>query len=490
MSLWLLLLWKSPLTLLAMNEGIQDWPQFKLPAWMGGMEVSLPQISLVGFFHYHPRVLDGWVTSQITVVQDSFRRITTVRDREVNVETPIALNGKLIMGLEGHHLRETFRQNRACLLIWGEGGAGKTSLACQIARWAMSEEKAVRPCAHRMLPILIEDNFDFDVSNGKNLFTEVISGQLRNLLGSSEAPRAHLVEQLLRRQRILVIVDGLSELNETTRNRLRPVSADFPANALVITSRRDESLDGAAKTALHPMRIQGNRLSSFVEGYLRLRGKRDLFDDAEFFNGCSKLTAMVGERDTTVLLAKLYVEQMVASKARGEVKLPENVPDLMLEYLNEINRKEAKHDDRTVQTVAKTIAWECIRQTFHPTPARIDEIVRRLGGGVAAEEKSRYLEDSLRLAQTVGVARDRVKLGLDPLAEYLAGLWVIENYGDDERLWRDLLAGAEAVPGSPETIKGFLTATLDCCLSKGSEAKVPTFVTSVLSERVKHASGE
>ena len=114
------------------------------------------------------------------------------------------------------------------------------------------------------------------------------------------------------------------------------------------------------KTTLHPTRIQGNRLSSFMDAYLVQRRKRALFDDPEFFDGCNKLSVMVGDRDTTVLLAKLYAEQMIASKERAQDKLPENIPDLMLDYLNELNRKEPELSDWAVHRAAKIIAWECL----------------------------------------------------------------------------------------------------------------------------------
>jgi hypothetical protein len=85
-----------------------------------------------------------------------------------------------------------------------------------------------------------------------------------------------------------------------------------------VTSRIEESLDGVTKTTIHPTRVQGNRLSSFTEAYLGQRGKRALFDDAEFFDDCRKFSAMVGDRNITVLLAKLYAEHMIASKEKAE----------------------------------------------------------------------------------------------------------------------------------------------------------------------------
>jgi HEAT repeat protein len=174
--LWLALLWKYPLALWRINEILEHLPKVKLPGWLGGVEISVANLCLVGFFHYHPRVLDGWVSKHMVAAQDQFATIATVQQREVHVEVPVELDRKVIPGLKAEDLKAPFARNSACLLIWGEGGAGKTSLACQVARWGMSEDAATRPCAHRMLPVMIEQDLDLEVGQGRAVLTEVIRG--------------------------------------------------------------------------------------------------------------------------------------------------------------------------------------------------------------------------------------------------------------------------------------------------------------------------
>ncbi|WP_337441865.1 hypothetical protein, partial [Fischerella thermalis] len=70
------------------------------------------------------------------------------------------------------------------------------------------------------------------------------------------------------KQRIIVIVDRFSELNATTREAIVPDSPEFPVNALVITSRIEEKLGRVNKTIIKPLRIEANKLSSFMEAYL------------------------------------------------------------------------------------------------------------------------------------------------------------------------------------------------------------------------------
>jgi hypothetical protein len=220
-----------------------------------------------------------------------------------------------------------------------------------------------------------------------------------------------------------------------------------------------------------------------MESYLQTRGRRGLFDGMEFFRGCERLSAMVAHRDITVLLAKLYAEQMISSKERGQPMLLDSIPDLMLEYLNELNRKQSQRNDRAVHSDAKIVAWECLRQTLRPAAADIDSVLTALGGNADAEERFQYLEQKLRLVQTEGAGRDRVKFALDPLAEYLAGLYLVEHNRSDDQLWRALLARARDAQGAPDSIRGFLLALRDCCLAKGAECGVPLYVANELAAR-------
>jgi hypothetical protein len=106
----------------------------KLPDWMGGGEASLGHVLVLGFFHYHPKILDAWISRHIATAQVRFGHMSTVHEREVHVEVPVELDRKVVPALNPVDLRGTFERRRTCLLVWGEGGAGKTSLACQIAK--------------------------------------------------------------------------------------------------------------------------------------------------------------------------------------------------------------------------------------------------------------------------------------------------------------------------------------------------------------------
>lgn len=280
-----------------------------------------------------------------------------------------------------------------------------------------------------------------------------------------------------------VAVIMLPVLSKETREVIHPDHPDFSINALIVTSRVEESLSQVTKATIKPLRIEGNRLSSFMEAYLTQQGKRDLFTDPEFFDACSRLSLMVKQRNITVMLAKLYAEQLIAAKKEAlqdvALQMPDNVPDLMLSYLNELNRaeREDRLENRTVHHDAKLIGWEYLQSTYSPTSITREDAITILGD----DKRLTYLEQNLRLIQTKGPAQDRICFALDPLAEYLAGLHIVEHYGQDETAWQHFLEQVDERLDASNTISGFLLAVRDCCLAKEQDIRVPDFVISKLN---------
>ena len=198
------------------------------------------------------------------------------------------------------NLQSCFEKKRNCVLISGEGGAGKTSLACQICKWAMSDDPSMRLSKHPMIAVLLELE-NLEAGNGEDVLIEAVRTELCYLIDPVDPPSLELVKKLLESRRILVVVDGFSEMTEVDRNKLRPGSAEFAARALVITSRLEEKLAGVDFTLIKPMRVQGDHLSTFMDAYLVQRNKKDLFTDEEYFHDLGTLSKMVREREITVL---------------------------------------------------------------------------------------------------------------------------------------------------------------------------------------------
>ncbi len=482
-----LVYWFSPLRMLRLNDfslssGITIRNQYFETTIHPG------QLLLIGFLCYQPRVLDAWIGKHVGVARQEFRKRSTVWERLVHISLPVLCDGDEITCFSPANIRSTFEGGQGCVLIWGEGGAGKTSLACLIAQWAMAEDPSVRLCKHLMIPVLIEEDLNNLVSASPFQLSESVRGQLRTLLHLEDQIPHDLLRHLLVKKRVLVIMDHLSEMSPATREKVRPGDPEFPVNALVVTSRTKNELEGRSKVVIQPLRVHLEMLVNFIKRYLHEKGKNDLLTDpAELFEECKRLSFIAGKRGITILLAKLYIDLLIARK-EGHVddQLPNNVPELMVHYLNLINGRATEHglDDVAVQRVAKIIAWECLKQSFSPTQAARDTVVHALSDEVSPENALRYLEDRLHLITTVGPEKKQVKFTLDPLAEYLAAMQLVELCGNDETRWREFLEKADSVCESREQISEFLSAVKDSCLSKSAETHLPEYVLRELARRL------
>jgi hypothetical protein len=490
-SLWFAILRLRPLWLLRINDALKPY-EFKLPETWGGAPVRIRDLTFISIFIYRPRVLDSWVSAHIKTVREQFSQRNTVKSRATYIPVSFELDDKKLPQLRGQDLPAIFTKKRICLLIWGEGGIGKTSIACQIADWAMERDKTKRLCKHLMIPILIEEELDSKVAAGKHPFFEAIRGQLKSITNHPTPIAEELLQKLLQQRRILVIADHFSEMAETTQKQIDPNAADFPINALVVTSRLDSTMGKINKNTLHPLRIEGSELSAFMEKYLDKLGKLNLFNGSQFHYVCGDLAKLLEEiriqgRSTTVLFAKLYADVLIA-KMEGikDEKLPQNIPDLMLAYLKELNRDVAEHKltDRTVYEDAQLLAWECLKLTYRPASTKIKDAINALSvlNLQNAEQRLSYLEEKLHLIQTNLPSQENVRFVLDPVAEYLAGLHLVENYDRNESKWRDFLIDAD-FQNAPEAIKGFMLAVRDCYLAKIPGAKDTDFLPQEITSR-------
>lgn len=467
------------------------------PIWLlkiPSTDISVPWTSwkiplgVVRFLKYRNRVLDAWVNQHWKTVQAEFLKLSTVENRKIHISLPVHLDKTPIDNLNGAKLSKIFEKKTVVLLITGEGGTGKTSLACKIAQWGIAGELT----SHRMLPVVIENELDEHTS-----LLEAIRGQLSALANLSEPLSAESLEKLLQHQRILVIVDHLSEVNKMTRSQVKPELADFPVKALIVTSRVEETLGGIPKSTLQPLKIQTERLWAFMSAYLTAKEKQALFEDDQYATGCNRLRRMSGERRITVLLARLYIDHMIQEQEGAGGILPDSVPKLMLSYLNQLNRNIElinKQDDLAIQRDAKIIAWECLKQSYRPTSVKKVDAIAALNivkNPTNAKDRLDYLEKRLQFLKTLEPG-DRIRIILDPLAEYLAALYLLERNCQDNdsdaawhRFFEDIDYTLEKSEAPPDVVRGFLLALRDCCLDAHHKDELP----EQLSVRLERKAG-
>lgn len=498
-----------PLWILRVNEVLTrvtesiPLPKFNI------IKLPVQYVLWFGFFHFHSKVLDAWVDKYLEKAGDVFAKNPTVSQREIYVSVPVVLDGQSLRRLTARDVQPLFDRNISHLLISGDGGAGKTSLACKLGKWAMAREREKRLCSsHPMLPILLEQKLAAPSGDAKIPLLHAIQKQLRILIEEEEAAPLDLVRQLLKRRRVLLIVDSLSEMTLDSRTNLTSSISETPVNAVIITSRTSEHPGELQPMIMSPIRIGGDTLAGFMTDYLELKDKRRLFSDPEFFDACRKLSLMGGERGITCMLARSFVDQLVAAKeGMSTDKLPDNVPGLMRNYLYIENRRVPDAiDPEIVIIAAKALAWACVEANFYPQPISYKYALAALRQKEVTEELCelgysnmdeggrgsiiKYLENSLMVIKTFEDNHGSLGFTLDPLAEYLASLHLIALYRDDAAAWDRFLHKAKEQQGLSAAVEGFLIALHDCCQCVGAESNVPASVETELAKLTEVKLGE
>ena len=461
-----------PLQLFKWNEAL-DGREGTLPPWLLQLKIPVKYIVPIGFFHYAPRVLDAWVVEKSGEARKEFENKQTVRLRRTYVRLPVesSLRAEPIAELSAQDLHAACSEDHWYVRILGEGGVGKTTLACQFALWAISEEPSARLSPRRpMLPVLLEAGYAMQAFRDPASFRKAVLSQIQELTGTEEPASERFVQTLLRTRRVLVILDGVSEIDAAalipTWDGLSFGDPDFPVPALIVTSRNPDLMDSGVQIDIRPMRIDSNHLLPFMNAYVSQA--RIKLADADLFEGCRRLAIMAGRaRGITPLLAKLYAEAVVGffKSSHPFSELPRNIPELMLAYLNELNRTRSTgaFSDSVVHAAAKRIAWACIEDTFRPGRAKKSTLLTLEHDQVPlTEDLMAYLETKLCLLETISPSKTHIQFVLDPLAEYLAAMYVVEACGSREDSWDEFLALVDKKLASHARIEEFLVAICDC----------------------------
>jgi formylglycine-generating enzyme required for sulfatase activity len=435
---------------------------------------------------YTPADLQRWVDRHQAQLSESFLGLPSVQARQVHVPLDVCLTPAGAAVTEGPRLLrpEDLESLLAAagshvLLLIGDGGAGKTSLAFAIARWWLEG----KPGGVVRLPVLIETALGSQES-----VADRVRSWLRNQLPAAPEKElaAELINALLAAKRLIPIVDHLSELTPAVREHLLNA---LPAGLVMVTSRSDD--DGFRERPLSrivPQRIGVERLQAFFLDYLRRKGQGEALSDDDLMPAQAQLKRIVGDKPITVLLAQMFIDDVIANREQG--LLAGSVPELMLSYVRRLDtpadpalrrRAGLVISEALVQRALRVVALASHRQgpggqpllqplEFSDALARSALLAEEpVGLGLSREQAEALLGYliELRLLLQPGAAVGRLRFPLDPLADHLAAAEQFERLeeqalSDGSGVWEAFLAALEPRPAAErELMRGFLLALRD-----------------------------
>ena len=470
-----------PTYILRWNDALES-QALKLPGILTNINIPLRYLVLVGFYRFHDRILHAWVEMHCSLARESFSSRPPYKDRSVWVSLPVLLQENLLPELTPSDLLPHLQKNCWRIRIVGEGGSGKTAIACQMAIWGMHGNPERHLSRDLMLPVLLGPSSSGNIRNDLNALTEAIRRELQVTVSSTEPISKDLLDKLLRKKRVLVILDGVSEMPhegvvaaEEWESVKHP---DCPVNALVVTSRVNDTFAQGPNIDIAPLRIDANHLLPLMNAYLHKAGLH--LDDVTLFESCRRLAAIVGvNRGITPLMARLYAQHLITAipfTDQSVRQFPRNLPDLVLAYLNALNEKRQLEgpDNPTLHRLARMAAWECLRKEFRPTPTLIADVLAVFEKEGFGRRDLDFLEKSVGLIKVIEPEEKEIYFALDSIADYLGAMRAAELCETEEH-WHDLLERCKAASGFPQAVKGFLVALEDYCVSKQRTLRVPQF---------------
>lgn len=456
-----------------------------LPLFGDASRIVLRLVTVLPFFVRHARTLDAWFEknrheirkaweAELGFSTDADSSANSFRSPSIYVPLPTwignPVSGVLVEQPNAEEMRKLLDPERSIIQIVGPGGAGKTTLARQIAEWSFQNGPGSGLSDHPMLPVWVDEELDSE----KKPLPAVVRGKLLGVLLDDEL-EDELFTALLRKQRLLVIVDRVSERPLATRHYIETIFRSARIGSLILTSRTLLAIEGAQSVCIYPQPLNSGTLFRFMTNLLPVflpeigedpRAPSRPFSTlqeqvklAERLASIIRLRTEVGEEDVPLvpLTVRLFVEQAVQLLKQGNTleDLPHSLPSVYFRYLRQVNpaNPSVEHflDGDKMINIAKVLGRTALGRDF--IPKEFSSEAARAALKAAGEEVLPSCDPLARLRMN-GVLVEkpydidtRFRFALDPVAEFLAAAAYAEQCGPDADAWRSALSDSAHAGG-------------------------------------------
>jgi hypothetical protein len=417
--------------------------------------------TLVPMFAFHRRTLDAWVAAHRDAFQKRWTRdfsaVSPQSAREY-IPLPVQVEGpsgaQLVTRPSLQSLGRFITEHKA-IEILGPGGIGKTTLLLQYANWLFEPSEVKNAGLRSCLPILI------DMPNGS--LRELIKRKVENIAGEEISPE--LMRQLLSNLRLILFLDGFSELTSDAQRQIIEGFEELSIKALVLSSRRRTDIASLDRISLFPKPLDSRTLLYFITALLsRLPEDKAHLNtmqlQLDLGNRVVRAMAPKGQEiPLTPLLVTLYVERAIDLLSRDQTldDLPATVAEAYFDYLRQLFRDTALIGADKMLTAVKAIAKLSLGGRFVPANFSSDSALRLLesilgtGSDVALEA---LVASGILSTEELGLGRS-LRFVFDPLAEFCAAYAYAEDLGNDAARWASFL---ERLDDADSSSSGFRTA--------------------------------
>jgi hypothetical protein len=402
--------------------------------------------TLLPIFAFHKRTLDAWVESNRAAFQQRWKRYFSATVPQgglfyipLPVQVEESAHTRLVTEPSAQSLGRLTKDRKA-IEILGSGGIGKTTLLLQFASWLFEIRAAKSGEVATSLPVLI------DGSTGS--LPDYVKRKVDNITEGETSPE--LMRKLLSNLRLLLFIDGFSELNPDTQKQLVQGFEELSVKGLVLSSRRPIEIPSLERINLYPKALDSKTLLYFITALLSR-----LPDDKAHLNtmqlqlelGNRVVRAMASEGQEiplTPLLVTLYVDRAVdlLSQNQGLDNLPSTIAEAYFDFLRHLFRDTGQIGTDRMLAAVKIIAKLSLGDRYVPTKFSFDSALRSVETvlGASSDAGLRGLMASgILIEEELGLGRS-LRFVFDPLAEICAAYAYVEDFGTDMAKWEQFLA--------------------------------------------------
>lgn len=392
------------------------------------------------------RCVDAFVKSHKERAVELFNSHPVVKSRSEWVKAPFNIDNcddiigflpkenqkTYIPGLS--EIQQKIRKERVVIRIEGQGGFGKTSLGIQLCRWAFDPDKNKRLFPWTCIPIFI------DKIGEKNL-DDACQDKINYLCDSRGISRT-LFEALLEKKRVIVMVDGVSEMPNISEEQYSPEKGSIYTRIVVFTARKPLTIHES--TVIYPMGAKIDFLDMLLDSFTNIYAGAYKFGDQRevLRNRVIQILLELNGKDESRPIALSLLREIVkqASKLVDEKRalndfLPKSVGELYDNYIRDLfisfQNAEAIVNDLRKASLISIGLGELLGADFsskNPIEIKPMWFLKSIYNKYILEESIRIflLSGTMNTIEEVGLIY--MKFKHDPIAEYLACVEIINLF--------------------------------------------------------------
>jgi photosystem II stability/assembly factor-like uncharacterized protein len=368
-------------------------------------------------------------------------------------------------------LRRALLEDQHSIGIVAGGGRGKTTLAGQIGLWFMDAKPEDQMIPNRPVLVVLIVGEIMDVLASIRIALQA-GYRDDDAMGYDKA----VLEEALRRRRLVLVADGLSELSKGSVDRLSDFVQTVPVSILIYTARRSFRELSTRAIEISPQEIEKNWVSRFIAEYVFINQLQSVITARDQLLLSEKIIDLIDRRHGHDTLPALFLRILVQTfESADETQrlawrndAPLSLAETAQRFVRELRPPVdlATIDSDVLAQGATNLARLSLDRLFVVRPFSAAAAKSALMGLAQPEMVLRALEECTVIQREVVSTGTQYRFYLDPIAEYLAAAsWMIEC-GDDLSAWAKHIDTIRQSMESGHVVYGYTDALADCIVAQ------------------------